>query len=161
MSENSDSLASKVLWSLVAKTAMPGGSSGEWTDELDVLSSYPCSRREAAAIFKTLRLKNYSIQHLDVGLVELTSLTSLDVSFNNIAQVGMLPPNLLGLTINRNSGITRESFQGTVAAPPLRFLSLAYNGLDDVPHDLGKAFPNIEALDLSGNDMCMTNYIGK
>mmetsp|Transcript_78443 Transcript_78443/g.156923 ORF Transcript_78443/g.156923 Transcript_78443/m.156923 type:complete len:572 (-) Transcript_78443:316-2031(-) len=131
----------------------------EWTDEIPLLEKlkrdHPTriwSRDEIAPLFRTLRLCDCGVTILDSKLADFSSLTTLDVSSNALLDVSRLPRGLVGLTANSNC---IRSFEDTMRAPLLRYLSLAYNGCCEVPKGLSpKLFPSLRALDLSGNELC-------
>lgn len=129
-----------------------------WTGDMAALekahADYPdrvWNRYEIAAKFKTLTLVECNINILDEGLTLFKNLKMLDVSSNILSGIGVLPPNLVGLTMNSNP-MTRSCCDN--AAPCLRYLSLAYCDLAEVPGGLvPKGFPELCALDLSGNNI--------
>lgn len=146
------------------RRAVPEKSSPEnWTHDMARLEKLHrdtpnklWTQREVATLFETLRVTRCGITDIDEGLLDMTGVTSLDVSGNNLRRIDFLPPSLVGLTLNGNAtNLDAGVFDLSPPAPKLRVLSLSFNGFSALPGGLNqKTFPVLCALDLCGNSLC-------
>lgn len=139
----------------------------DWSDEARVLANLISSdlrledrrrpelttRDFALSYFKSLRMKDMNIVHIDEGLKDFTSLTELSLSGNPLGMLRRLPETLVILNVY-NCNI-REI--GDMVLPNLVHLGIGYNEInDEVLAKFPEHFPNILSLDIGYNHL--TNF---
>ncbi|XP_036358594.1 leucine-rich repeat-containing protein 43-like isoform X8 [Octopus sinensis] len=112
--------------------------------------------------FKTLTLRNSSIQEIDSGVLKFSSLEEFNLNVNYIANISPknLPPSLkrLELSANKISDLTSLCDQ----PPPLIHLGLSYNTISYIDKHFTKNYwPQLLSLDLLHNDLCDLRQVVK
>ncbi|XP_052824486.1 leucine-rich repeat-containing protein 43 isoform X2 [Octopus bimaculoides] len=105
--------------------------------------------------FKTLTLRNSSIQEIDSGVLKFSNLEEFNLNVNYIANIPPknLPPSLkrLELSANKISDLTSLCDQ----PPPLIHLGLSYNTISYIDkHFTRNYWPQLLSLDLLHNNLC-------
>ena len=113
----------------------------------------PLTRPAAVrAAFRSLNFQNTGIGLLDAPLASLPNLEFLNVSGNNLAELGNLPPSLLGLHAYCNYIAALEP---SAAAGRCVHAGLGFNYIGDAPlRGLPSLLPALRVLDLTSNSVC-------